>query len=112
MEDIIEKILKEKSADATYNILVCFKPFLPGKKRVTADIKFEELVKKYKGKILKKDIWGKKFLAYKIKGHNEGYYIMYTARLNKDTMDKLKTQLNRNEDIFRYLITKVSKKEF
>lgn len=77
--------------------------------KITLDI--EDLVKKYKGKILKTSILGKRKLAYQIKHIHNGYYVathfnMEDGRgilgLNKELNLKL------NENILRFQIVKTT----
>ena len=50
---------------------------------------------------------GKKKLAYKIKGQNEGHQLLITYELDGKKDGEFKTFLTRNENVLRYLITKL-----
>lgn len=55
------------------------------------------------GKIVKKDIWGKKYLAYPIKKETEAfYYIVYFMAL-PGSLSSISEGMRRRENILRYL---------
>ena len=51
---------------------------------------------------------GRKKLAYKIKGQVEGYQLIIIYELDGQKDGEFKTFLTRNENVLRYLITKIS----
>jgi len=89
-----------------YEMVAIFKPFLPDKVRNEADAKVEEIINGVKGKVKIKDIWGKRYFAYEIAGHVEGYYVMYQFEAPGAGLDTIKKQLNLHPEVLRYLILK------
>ena len=87
-----------------YEMVVVFKPFLPDKVRNEADAKVEQIITDAKGSVSVRDIWGKRYLAYEIDGHVEGYYVMYQFDVVAAAMDGIKKLMNRHQEILRYLI--------
>ena len=62
------------------------------------------------GKVTAEDNWGKRKLAYKIKGHDHALYVFYTAKLPGETVRKIESALNITDEVIRFLITKVDQK--
>lgn len=85
--------------------MVILKAQLPENVRMGIESKILETLEAGDGKVEKVDAWGKKHLAYKIKKHNEGYYIVYQFRNSPDTIKEIERSLKLNKDVLRYLIT-------
>lgn len=52
------------------------------------------------------DHWGKRFLAYEIQGHKEGYYVYYEAKMDPAQIRELERNFQFSEDILRYLVVR------
>jgi len=72
--------------------------------------KVEKLVTENGGKIVKTDSWGKKKMAYKIKGQDHAVYVFYTVELDSQAVRKVESVLNITDEVLRYLIVKVDHK--
>ena len=59
------------------------------------------------GKILKKEYWGLKSLAYRIKKNRKGHYVLFNMEADAATMDEYDRKLGLNEDIIRVLTLKI-----
>ena len=68
---------------------------------------FEGIITAGGGKILKKEYWGLKTLAYRIKKNRKGHYIMFNLEADAATMDEYDRKLGLNEDIIRVLTIKL-----
>lgn len=68
---------------------------------------FEKIVTDGGGEILKKEYWGLKTLAYRIKKNRKGHYIMFNMKADAPTMDEYDRRLGLNEDILRVLTIKI-----
>ncbi len=66
----------------------------------------EKLVTEAGGKIVETDNWGKRKLAYKIKGHEHAVYVFYTLELPAQGVRKLNDALNITDEVIRFLVTK------
>ncbi len=64
----------------------------------------EDIVKGFEGKVDKQEDWGKRTFAYKMKGHNEGFYHVWNLTVDSSQIKTLKTKLNLEEGIIRYLL--------
>lgn len=62
------------------------------------------------GKILREDTWGKKRLAYKIKGQDFAVYHYMEVELPADAPLKVSNTLNITDGVIRYLLVKADLK--
>jgi small subunit ribosomal protein S6 len=72
--------------------------------------KAEDRVKKIltdnSGKITNTDNWGKRKLAYNIKGNEYAIYVFYTVEIEPASVQKIESTLNITSEVIRFLITK------
>jgi len=80
---------------------------------ITADARqniigeFEESLKSYSAEIFHVDDWGKRDLAYPIKGREEAYYVIYYVNLQDTSkIAELNEQLRIEANLLRFLIVK------
>ena len=106
-----ETIINVVRKPVPYEMVVVFKPFLPDKVRNEADAKVEQIITDAKGSVSVRDIWGKRYLAYELDKHTEGYYVMYQFEAPSVSMDGIKKLMNRHQEILRYLIVKKDAKD-
>jgi len=90
-----------------YEMMVIMKPLLPDDIRNKIHKTITDLVSELGGRVVDVDVWGKRFLAYKIKQHNEGYYIVYLFKLPRKNINELRRKLQFNSEIIRFLVIKV-----
>ncbi len=100
-----------KPRNDLYEMMVIFKPLLPEEVRKEIHTNITELCKKLGGKVEDTDIWGKRYLAYKISIYQEGYYILYTLALPSSGLNEFKKQMDLKQEIVRYLLVKVDEDE-
>lgn len=62
------------------------------------------------GEIVKEDNWGKKKLAYRIKGESFAVYIYMDVKLPADALLKISNTLNITDEVLRYLLVTVDEK--
>lgn len=62
------------------------------------------------GKVLKEDTWGKKKLAYRIKGQDFAVYHYMEVELPADAPLKISNTLNITDGVVRYLLVKADLK--
>jgi small subunit ribosomal protein S6 len=87
-----------------YELMVILKPMLPENVRMGVESKIAEALESGDGKVEKTDVWGKKHLAYKVKKHAEGYYIVYNFTTSAADIKGIEKSLKSNKDILRYLL--------
>ena len=76
----------------------------------SADDKLEEsldLIKKSGGKILKKESWGLRDLAYKIKKNSKGYYYMINCECMPSSFDELHIKVKHDLNFLRFMNIKI-----
>jgi small subunit ribosomal protein S6 len=58
------------------------------------------------GKVVSDDNWGKRKLAYNIKGNEHAVYVFYTVELPGEAVKKVESTLNITDEVIRFLITR------
>lgn len=71
-----------------------------------AEDRVKKIITDNGGKITADDNWGKRKLAYKIKGNEHAIYVFYTVELPPETVQKVESTLNITDEVVRFLITK------
>ena len=90
-----------------YEMAVALKPLLPDDVRKAIHKDFVDLVKGMGGEVLDVDVWGKRYLSFKIAGHNEGYYLVYNYSIAPKHIEEIKRQLQLKQEILRSMIVEV-----
>lgn len=68
----------------------------------------EEIFKKHKGNVLKKEYWGLRSLAYKIKKNSKAHYFMLNTEVDYSAIKEIKEKLGVDEDYLRFLNLKIT----
>ena len=71
--------------------------------------KYNELINKSSGKVIKIEEWGLMSLSNKIKNYKKGFYIHYKFEGNKDTLNNIEKTIKVDSSIIRYLTVKYKK---
>lgn len=71
-----------------------------------AEGKLTKIITDNGGKIVKTDNWGKRKLAYGIKGHEHAVYVFYSVDLPPTNVQKIESTLNITDEVIRFLVTK------
>ncbi len=71
-----------------------------------ATAKVEKIIADNGGKITNTDSWGKRKLAYPIKGQEFAIYVFYTVDMEGVAVQKINDTLNITDEVVRFLITK------
>ena len=90
-----------------YEMVMALKPLLPDELRKEIHAEFVDMVKADGGDVLDVDVWGKRYLSYKIKGHNEGYYIVYDFKVSPEHVSEIKRQMQLKQEILRFMIVEI-----
>ena len=77
-----------------------------------ATAKVEKIIAGQGGKITDTDNWGKRKLAYPIKGQEFAIYVFYTVDMEGAGVQKINDTLNITDEVVRFLITKPDLKKF
>jgi small subunit ribosomal protein S6 len=71
--------------------------------------KYNELIKKFSGKVIKIEDWGLLNLATRIKNYKKGFYIHYKFEGNNETLKEFEKKIKIDGSIIRYLTVKYKK---
>lgn len=89
-----------------YELTLVLDPDLKTEEQKKLQTKIAKLITDFKGKIAKKDEWGKKELSYPIKKKKMGVYFCWFVKLLPEAVGQLDKKLKLEESIMRYLIIK------
>lgn len=89
-----------------YELMVIIKPLLPEDIKTGVLSKIEKFIEEGKGKVTKRDVWGKRHLAYKIKSHEEGYYMVLNFEMPESHVKDFERELKLQNDVLRYLLVR------
>ena len=94
---------------AFYENTIVAKQDLAEKELKAIKEKYNELINKSSGKVIKIEEWGLLNLANKIKNYKKGFYIHYKFEGNKDTLIEIEKNIKVDGSIIRYLTVKYKK---
>jgi len=89
-----------------YETLFVLDPTLEEEKLKELVEKFKGVVESFGGQIDNIDEWGRRKLAYKIKQHTEGYYVLMNFRGNPEAAQDLERVFKITDGVIRYLIVR------
>ncbi len=104
-------VLKVVDVLRNYELMLALKPLLPDDVRKAMHKEFADQVAEFGGEVSDVDVWGKRYLAYPIAGHSEGYYVVYNFKANARSITELKRRLGLKTEILRFMITQVEHPE-
>lgn len=70
---------------------------------------FTEVINGGGGKVTKKENWGLKNLAYKIKKSRKAHYTLFNIDAPAEAINEMERQMRLNEDVLRYMTIRVDK---
>jgi len=88
-----------------YEIAVLYHPDLEVDLSKAED-KVKKIIADNGGEVTATDNWGKRKLAYNIKGNEHAVYVFYTAQIPPTGVMKIESTLNITDEVIRFLITK------
>ena len=71
--------------------------------------KYEDIINKNLGKVLKTELWGLRTFSQKIKNNKKGFYFHIKFDGNGETVEKLERAENIDSSLLRFLTVKVKK---
>lgn len=69
--------------------------------------KVRSIIKDNGGEVTKEDNWGKRKLAYRIKGEEFAVYVYLEVNIPAEGVKKIQSTLNITDEVLRYLLTAV-----
>ncbi len=88
-----------------YEIAVLYHPDLEVD-LTKAEDKFKKIIADNGGEVTATDNWGKRKLAYEIKGNEHAVYVFYTTQIPPQGVMKIESTLNITDEVIRFLITR------
>ena len=68
---------------------------------------FAALIEEKGGKVTKREYWGLRNIAYRMKKNRKGHYVLFNIDATSDAMNEFDRQMRLNEDILRHLVIRV-----
>jgi small subunit ribosomal protein S6 len=90
--------------------MVILDPTLPEEDMKAAVAKVGDLVSAIKGKVTNVEEWGKRKLAYEIKRHQEGFYVVYKFDAGPESVSELERTLKISDPVLRFLVVRLEEK--
>ena len=92
-----------------YETVFILNPALSEEQVEKAVDKYEKYLKSNGAKIVSKEVWGLKKLAYTIQNKNSGFYNLIEYTAPADAISSLEVEFSRDETIMRYLTVTLEK---
>lgn len=93
-----------------YEAMVILDPTLSEEDTKAAVAKVGDLVSAIKGKVTEVEEWGKRKLAYEIKRHMEGYYVVCKFDASPESVTELERTLKISDPVLRFLVVRLEEK--
>lgn len=89
----------------SYELAILYDPDLEIDLEKASD-KVKAIITKNGGSVTAEDNWGKRKLAYNIKGHDMAVYVFYAVSMPPAGVAPVEATLNITDEVIRFLITK------
>ena len=94
---------------AFYENTIVAKQDLAEKELKSLKDKYNEIINKSSGKVIKIEEWGLLNLANKIKNYKRGFYIHFKFEGNSDTLNEIQKKVKVDGNVIRHLTVKYKK---
>ncbi len=68
---------------------------------------FEQIISDNGGSVERREYWGLRTLAYRIKKNRKGHYVMFNLDAPSDAIQEMERNMRLNEDVLRYMTVRV-----
>ncbi len=68
---------------------------------------FAEVISGAGGTVHRREYWGLKTLAYRIKKNRKGHYVLFNLEAPSDAVQEMERQMRLNEDVLRHLTVRL-----
>lgn len=94
---------------AFYETTLIIRPDLTNQQADSLAEKVSGMITDNKGKILRKENWGLRTLAYRLQKHKKGHYVHFgfESETTSGVVDKIETAMRQSDDIIRFLTVRV-----
>lgn len=93
-----------------YENIVILNASLSDEELETATGKIKDLITNSGGEILKTDAWGRRKLAYEVRKHKKGFYLLILFRVASSFIKKLEDYYKVYDPVIKYMVIKLDKK--
>jgi small subunit ribosomal protein S6 len=94
----------------TYENIVILNASLSDEEIETATGKIKDLITNAGGEILKADVWGRRKLAYEVRKHKKGFYLLLLFRSDPSLISKLEDYYKVYDPVIKFMVIKPDKK--
>ncbi|MCL5677062.1 MAG: 30S ribosomal protein S6 [Firmicutes bacterium] len=91
----------------TYELVFIVKPDLEEEATAAVVDKFTGLITEQGGTVANVDKWGKRHLAYEVKGYNDGYYIIVNFQAEPKASKEVERVLKISDDVIKHMVIKL-----
>ncbi len=70
---------------------------------------FEQIIKDHGGSVARREYWGLRNLAYRIKKNRKGHYVLFNFDAPSEAIQEMERNMRLNEDVLRYLTIRIDK---
>ncbi len=93
----------------TYECVFILNPQLTDEQTTETIEQVKSLIDRHQGEVMNVDIWGKKHLSYKIHKSREGFFVLFTIKLQTQTplLAELERMVKLSEAMIRHMVVKV-----
>ena len=88
------------------NVFIARQDMSPAQVETLAD-DYGALMESLGGKVEKREHWGLKTLAYRIKKNRKGHYVLFNFDASGDAIAELERRMRLSEDVLRYLTVSI-----
>ena len=94
----------------TYELIYILNPKLTEEEAEKKAAELKSMVGSKAETIVREDFWGKKKLAYPIKKHDNGYYVLIEFKADTQKVAEIDKDLRPRESVIRFLVTRIDEK--
>lgn len=102
----VEKIRKEKVLSLYECVLIARQDISAPQVEALADT-FTHVIEEHEGKVTKREHWGLRSLAFRIKKNRKGHYVLLNIDAPAPAVHEMERQMRLNEDILRHMVVRV-----
>lgn len=106
----VEKSQTEKTMPFYENVFIARQDISATQVDSLAD-GFASVIESMGGKVAKREYWGLRNLAYKVKKNRKGHYVLFNLDAPAEAVHEMERQMRINEDLLRYLTVRVEELE-
>jgi len=89
-----------------YEVVFILRPDLDEEKNAAIADRFQSLVETHGGEITKLEKWGKRRLAYEVKGFREGFYVLVKMNAEPKVAAELDRVIKITDEVLRHIIVR------